>query len=215
MGVRRWVMGVRCWVMGVRRWVMGVGCWVMAVGCWVMAVGCSSETEFSSSPCYFAFQNATFLDQTLATAMNPSSRGVFCLITESTYGGFSYVNFQNNLGLSSRQQETVMEQRTNYVIGMNNGIIVGYQTLNETPNGGFTAYDQQCPNCVRKHSSYTNPNYRLTMAGSGIATCSKCGKHYDMNNRGVIQDGEEGDVNLTQYVATTTGPLGYLVVRNK
>lgn len=176
---------------------------------------CNAESEFSSSPCYFAFQNGTFLDQTLASAMNPNSRGVFCQISESMSSGISYVNFMNNQGLSSQQKETVLEQRTSYVIGINNGIIVGFQALNETPNGGFTAYDLQCPNCTRKHNSYTNPRYRLTMDAAGTATCTNCNKHYNMNNRGIILDGEEGDVNLTQYVATTTGPLGYLLVHNR
>ena len=53
------------------------------------------------------------------------------------------------------------------------------------------------------------------MDAAGTATCTNCNKHYNMNNRGIILDGEEGDVNLTQYVATTTGPLGYLLVHNR
>ncbi len=176
---------------------------------------CNVENEYSSQPCYFAYQNANYLDETLATAMNPQSRGVFCQISETHSGGVTYLNFTNNQGLTSQKKETALEQQTNYVIGVNNGIIVGFQTLNDTPNGGFAAYDLQCPNCVRRHSGYTNPRYRLTMSTSGIATCSSCGKHYDMNNRGVIQDGEADDVNLTQYVATTTGPFGYLLVHSR
>ena len=180
-----------------------------------LLLACNAENEYSSQPCYFAYQNANYLDETLATAMNPQSRGVFCQISESRSGGVTYLNFTNNQGLTSQKKETALEQQTNYVIGVNNGIIVGFQTLNDTPNGGFAAYDLQCPNCVRRHSSYTNPRYRLTMSTSGIATCSSCGKHYDMNNRGVIQDGEADDVNLTQYVATTTGPFGYLLVHSR
>ena len=176
---------------------------------------CNAENEYSSQPCYFAYQNANYLDPALASAMNAQSRGVFCQISESMSAGVTYLNFKNNQGLTSQQKETALERQTAYVIGVNNGIIVGYQTLNDSPNGGFAAYDLQCPNCVRRHASYTNPRYPLTMAVSGIATCSNCNKHYDMNNRGVIQDGESGDVNLTQYVATTTGPFGYLLVHNR
>ena len=178
-------------------------------------LSCSVDNEYSSQPCYFAYQNSNYLDETLATAMNSQSRGVFCQISESRNGGVTYLNFKNNQGLSSQKKETALEQQTAYVIGLNNGIIVGFQTLNDTPNGGFAAYDLQCPNCVRRHDSYTNPKYWLVMSTSGIATCSACGKHYDMNNRGVIQDGEADDVNLTQYVATTTGPFGYLLVHNR
>lgn len=180
-----------------------------------LLLACNADNEYSSQPCYFAYQNSNYLDETLATAMNPQSRGVFCQISESRSSGVTYLNFKNNQGLTSQKKETALEQQTAYVIGLNNGIIVGFQTLNDIPNGGFAAYDLQCPNCVRRHDSYTNPKYWLTMSSSGIATCSKCGKHYDMNNRGVIQDGEADDVNLTQYVATTTGPYGYLLVHNR
>jgi DNA-directed RNA polymerase subunit M/transcription elongation factor TFIIS len=181
----------------------------------IFFVSCEAESEYSALPCYFAYQNSFYLDETLSTAMNKNSRGVFCQISESFSGGVTYLNFKNNYGLSSQKKETALEQGTAYVIGRNNGIIVGFQTMNDMPRDGFVAYDLQCPNCVRRHTSYINPNYRLDMQSSGIAICTKCGKHYDMNNRGVIQDGEEGDVNLTQYVATTTGPQGYLLVRNQ
>ena len=178
---------------------------------------CTAETEYSSQPCFFAYQNATFLDATLASAMDANSRGVFCQISESVSGGATFLDFKNNMGMSSQKKESALEQGTTYIIGINNGIIVGYQALalSDSPNGGFAAYDLQCPNCVRKHTSYTNPKYRLTMESSGIATCGTCGKKYDMNNRGVIQNGESGDVNLIQYLASTTGPFGYILVRNK
>ena len=181
----------------------------------ILLCSCNAENEYSSQPCYFAYQNATFLDATLASAMDANSRGVFCQISESTSGGATFLNFSNNMGMTSQKKESALEQGTTYIIGINNGIIVGYQAFNETPNGGFVAYDLQCPNCVRKHSSYTNPKYRLTMSSSAIATCGTCGKKYDMNNRGVIQNGESGDVNLIQYLASTTGPFGYIIVRNK
>ncbi len=188
--------------------------WFFAIAV-ILLCGCNVENEFSSQRFYFAYQNANFLDETLATAMNSMSRGVFCQISESVKGGAVYLKFSNNQGLSYEKKESSLEQRTSYIIGINNGIIVGYQTLNDSPNGGFAAYDLQCPNCVRKHNSYTNPKYQLTMQNSGIAVCGTCGKMYDMNNQGIIQNGEEGDVNLIRYVATTTGPMGYLLVHNR
>lgn len=182
------------------------------VGAKTLAHDNEVEGEYSSWGCYFAFQNATFLDKTLASAMDAQSRGVFCQISESVSGSVTFLDFKNNMGMSSQKKEPALEQGTAYIFGINNGIIVGYQALSDSPNGGFVAYDLQCPNCVRKHNSDTNPNYRLTMASSGIATCPVCNKQYDMNNRGVIQNGEQGDINLIQYVATTTGPFGYIYV---
>ena len=109
---------------------------------------CNGESEYSNQACYILYHNAYYLDQTLAEAMNPYARGIFCLISESQEGGNIYLNFQNSNGQSSRQRETALETKARFVLGMNNGIIVGFQALNDSPNGGFTAYDQQCPNCV-------------------------------------------------------------------
>lgn len=181
----------------------------------LLLCACNGESEFSNQACYILYHNAYYLDQTLAESMNPYARGIFCLITESQEGGNIYLNFQNTNGQTSRQRETAVETKVRFVLGMNNGIIVGFQALNDSPNNGFTAYDQQCPNCVRKHNSAYNPKYRLTMSSDGIATCTVCGKKYNMNNRGIILNGEEGDVNLMQYIATTTGPQGDLFVRNR
>ena len=115
--------------------------------------------------------------------------------------------------MTSEQIETAEEVEAKFILGLNNGIIVGFQTLNtDGVSGGFVAYDVQCPNCVERENNTINPNYRVSMASSGIATCSKCGKKYDMNNGGIIQNGEEGDRGLDKYVANTTGPLGVVSV---
>ncbi|MBQ8655729.1 MAG: hypothetical protein IJ527_01505 [Prevotella sp.] len=197
-----------------RWWLRGtlLGVLSAALG---LFTACNAESEFSSDPCYLLYHNAYYLDQTLAESMNPNARGIFCHISESQEGGYIYLNFRNTNGQSSRQRETALETKTRFVLGLNNGIIVGFQSLNETPNGGFVAYDEQCPNCVRKHNSAYSPKYRLTTDGSGIATCSVCGKRYNMNNRGIILNPEENDVNLKQYIATTTGPQGDLFVHNQ
>jgi hypothetical protein len=152
-------------------------------------------------------------DPTLNSALNASSRGVFCLISENTRAGVRYLVFENNLGQTSKQQETAEEVEAKFILGLNNGIIVGFQTLNtDGANGGFVAYDVQCPNCVSRTNNTANPNFRVTMESSGIATCSKCDKKYDMNNGGIILNGEEGDRGLDKYVASTSGPFGVVSV---
>jgi hypothetical protein len=178
---------------------------------------CEAEGEYSTWPCRFAYNNAVYLDATLASAMTADSRGVYCKIWESTQGGVKYLNFQNNHGMSSQKVETAMEQQSNsqFVIGINNGIIVGFQILNTQPYGGFVAYDVQCPNCVRRENNTISPNYPVIMDSSGIATCRKCGKKYDLNNGGIIQNGEEGDTGLQKYLASTTGPYGFISVGTK
>ena len=181
----------------------------------LLLASCNADNEYSTWPCHFSYDNSLHLDPTLASAMNIDSRGVFCKIWESSMGGL-VLNFQSNLGgEATHQQVTEMERLTNYILGINNGIIVGFQTMNTQPYGGFVAYDAQCPNCVRRENNTINPKYPVSMATSGIASCSKCGKKYDLNNGGIVQNGEEGDVGLQKYLASTTGPHGFLSVGTK
>jgi hypothetical protein len=181
----------------------------------VLFIACQTEGEYSTWPCRFAYDNSIHLDPTLASAMHVDSRGIFCRIWESSGGGL-FLNFQSNQGSAiTQQQVTELERLSNYILGLNNGIIVGYQTMNTSPYGGFVAYDVQCPNCVRKENNTINPKFAVSMNTSGIATCSKCKKQYDMNNGGIVMNGEEGDVGLQKYLATTTGPNGYLSVGTK
>ena len=181
----------------------------------VMLTGCEADQEYSTWPCRFAYDNSVYLDATLASAMTAESRGVFCKISEMSQNGGIYLVFQNNQGQTTSKLETAMEQQANYIIGLNNGIIVGFQTFNNSPNGGFAAYDAQCPNCVRRENNTLNPKYAVSMNTSGVATCSKCGRKYDLNNGGIVQNGEEGDSGLQKYLASTTGPFGYISVGTK
>ena len=184
------------------------------VSCYFLAA-CDAENEYSTWPCRFAYDNSLHLDANLSSAMNTDSRGVFCRIWETTMGG-RYLHFQNNQGMAQTAQPlTALESEADFILGINNGIIVGFQTFNTTPNGGFVAYDVQCPNCVRREGNTLNPKYPVTMSSSGIATCSKCGKKYDLNNGGIVQNGEEGDTGLERYLASTTGTFGYITVGTK
>ena len=176
----------------------------------ILLSSCGAEQAFTTWPCRFIYDNSIHLDQTLATATNPASAGIFCKITETSRGGAKYLVFENNQALSSTQIETATELRSNLRLGLNNGIIVGFQTF-----GGFTAYDIQCINCVEKENNYSSPSYRLTMdkKGMGIATCSNCGRQYDLNNGGLITNGEKGDKSLQPYRnAQTSGPQGVTTV---
>lgn len=40
-------------------------------------------------------------------------------------------NFSNNQGLSSRQAKNAVDQKYTYVLGLNNGIIVGFGNLED------------------------------------------------------------------------------------
>lgn len=172
--------------------------------------GCGTDYEYSSYPCYFVFDNSTHQDATLASALNVNAPGTFCYISQSTKSGATYVNFSTNQGLSSSQLKNAIDQKTTYVLGINNGIIVGYGNLDNP--AVLYAYDHQCPNCANSSSAYS-PKYPLSMSTDGKATCAKCNRVYDMNNGGIIVNGAQGD-KLWRYHVSSRGPLGVLIVNN-
>ena len=191
-------------------------CLLPLFSCLLLLVSCKAESEFSTWACRFSYDNSVYLDAVLSSAMNSGSRGMFCQISETSRAGVLYLTFVSSNGEQSEKRQTAMEQQANYIMGLNNGIIVGFQTfvteIEDPIYHGFVAYDVQCPNCVRSANNYVNPAFPVRMASTGIATCSKCGRRYDMNNGGIILNGEKDDTGLEKYVATTTGPLGFISV---
>ena len=175
---------------------------------------CQAENEYSTWPCRFAYDNSTHQDATLSSCMDVNVPGMFCLITESVRGGVKYLNFKSNYNATSSQIETEAEKRAEYILGLNNGIIVGFQNavLDAFGNAVFVAYDMQCPNCVRQSGNTLSPTYGVSMSDKGIATCGKCGRKYDLNSGGILQNGQEGDTGLEKYAASTSGPFGHLSV---
>ena len=175
---------------------------------------CQAENEYSTWPCRFAYDNFSHQDATLASAMDVNVPGIFCQITESVRGGVKYLNFKTNHNTMSSLAETEAEKRAEYILGLNNGIIVGYQNavLDEFGRAKFVAYDVQCPNCVRQTGNTLSPNFGVSMDDKGIATCGKCGRKYDMNNGGILQNGQKGDTGLEKYAASASEPFGHLSV---
>lgn len=167
-----------------------------------------TENEYAASRCYIVIDNSVHLDQTLATAMNSMSTGVFCAVYEQPRNGVDTYYFENNHGLTSYKTLNAEDLRRTRVIGVYNssGIIVGYGTL----DGEFYAFDRQCPNCYEETNM---PRYTLSMTTAAKAKCAKCGREYDLNNRGIVSAGDAGS-KLMRYRATTTGAQGVLSVSN-
>ncbi|MCD8289798.1 MAG: hypothetical protein LUC26_07855 [Prevotella sp.] len=166
-------------------------------------------TEYSDYPCRVVVDNSLFLDATLASAMNSVTPGVFCMIQKTMNGSAEQFSFSSNQGLSSSQVFTAKDQQMSLIFGMNNGIIVGYGNIDYP--AVFYAYDRECPNCFDPNAIPVRSK-PLTMETNGHATCAVCGRVYDMNNRGYVISGDNGDP-LTRYPASTTGPYGTLVVQ--
>ncbi len=141
--------------------------------------------------------------------MNSVSPGVFCLVQKTMSGTAEQFAFTNNQGLSSTANFTAKEQRLSLTFGMNNGVIVGFSNLDSPAT--FYAYDRECPNCFDPDAIPVRSK-PLSMSSTGWATCSVCSRVYNLNNRGYIVEGDEGEP-LTRYPASTTGPYGVLVVQ--
>ncbi len=184
---------------------------MIALAC-VMIEGNSScgntQNEFSSLPCRLLFDNGVHQNNTLSTAMNSVSSGIFCTIRKTMRGGATLLSFSTNYGLDSESQLDDSETRRTLILGQNNGIIVGYGNLTDPIT--FYAYDRECPNCFSSNT-YPVKSRPLTVANTGIATCSVCHREYNLNTGGNIIKGDSGK-KLTRYPASTTGPLGVLNV---
>lgn len=172
----------------------------------------TADSEYSQESCYFVFDNSVHQDPTLASAMNPNAPGIFCRITESKKSGATIFTFESNQGGNpTTQTANAIDNQRARKLGQQKGIIVGYGNGDIT-NPIFYAYDNQCPNCMTTSGLQNN---QLTMSDTGIATCAKCSRTYDMNNGGYETSGREGEyTRLIRYRATTTGALGILSVSN-
>ncbi|MBP5278586.1 MAG: hypothetical protein J6Z18_08905 [Prevotella sp.] len=180
--------------------------WALLLCMTLFACG-DEEFEYSRYHAYFVFDNQQHLDATLSSAMNPLAPGIFCRISTS---GNQYFLFTNNQGQSSRQVMNAIDKQRSVVLGLYNetGIYVGYGILNDPPV--FYAYDALCPNCYQETGLMRDI---LSVNSSGLASCSRCKRVYDMNNMGIITQGETGS-KLIRYHASTTGPNGILSINN-
>lgn len=174
---------------------------VLALAALPCACG-DTQDLYSNSYCRLYFDNAQHNDATLAGGMTPGS-GVFVTISTS---GKQFV-FESNQGLNSRVTMTALDERWGFVLGMNGGIIVGY---GNSADGTFYAYDRECPNCFDPNALPVR-SHKVEVGEFGIAVCHTCHRRYDLNNGGIVSEGEAGK-KLTRYRATTTGPYGRLNV---
>ena len=174
----------------------------------LMLLSCTADNEYSSAACYLVIENNLHNDATLASAMNASSPGIFVTITKTTSSGATYFHFSSNQGGSSSSIFNAIDAKRILIIGMNGGLIVGFGNLSQPVT--FYAYDRECPNCFDPNN-IPMKSYPITVNSSGIGTCSKCGRKYDLNNGGIISSGDGGK-KMTRYRCGTTGAYGVLSV---
>ena len=173
---------------------------------WIILSCGDSQYEYSSRHSYLVLDNSAHQDPTLASAMTPYS-GVFVAITLKNKGGAQYFQFTSNQGQSTESIFNAIDQRRTVLLGMNEGLIVGYSQWSDLT---FYAYDRECPNCFDPDVVPIRSK-ALEMSTAGIATCKVCHRKYDLNSGGFIVEGDKGD-KLVRYRAGTTGAYGVLNV---
>ena len=165
-----------------------------------------AEFEYSSAPCYLIIDNSLHHDATLASALTRYSN-TFVTITIKTKSGARYFSFTNNVGKHTESIFNAYDERRSLLLGYNGGLIVGF---GHSVDGILYAYDRECPNCF-------DPNMLplksrpLSVSENGIAKCGYCKRQYDLNNRGIISQGDKGK-KMTRYNCHATDPYGILTV---
>ena len=103
--------------------------------------GCGdTQNEFSGHRCYLVIDNNVHQDPTLAAAMTPYT-GVFTTITLANHGGAQYFRFVSSQQTSSESIFNAIDARRTLMLGMNDGLIVGFGMLADPPV--FYAFDRE------------------------------------------------------------------------
>ena len=165
------------------------------------------QNEYGNFRPYFVYENHVHQNPRSAEAMTPNS-GMFCAVQQQFINGAQYYVLTNSDGRSDKSILNDLDKQRRHVLGYNNGLIVGYGNLSSPPV--FYAYDLECPNCFDPQALPMKSKPLQLLAG-GIAVCRVCNRRYNLNNSGVIIQGERSR-KLTRYPAQTTGPYGILVV---
>ena len=140
-----------------------------------------ADTLFSSLPAQFTMENI-YQAPVLYTACN--SMGQFCTIT-SQGTTFVFSDTHN----SSTVNRTAMNDYTGFYLGLS-GFIVGLPSIPEIGQDAsrVVCFDLACSNCYHDNSV----TKRLVLQDGGYVYCSSCRRTYNLNNVGIISNGEGG-----------------------
>ncbi|MBR5275964.1 MAG: hypothetical protein IKU35_02360 [Bacteroidaceae bacterium] len=159
----------------------------------ITLVACENENPFSGFRAYFKCD----------TAYHPfnqvTSYGQFITVRpKNSYSAYEVTDANGN---RTTHNLTEVELREKFQFG-SGGLIIGTPALGD---GTIWVYDLTCTSCATARD-------RLNVAhdGSGLASCSKCGSVFDLNNEGIAVKGKSHP--LWRYKYTMLGTE--LIIRN-
>ena len=152
------------------------------VCCLLFIFSCQqSETIYCNLPARFTMENI-YQAPALYTACN--SMGEFCTITAQ---GSTFVFTGSKI--TSTVNRTALNDYAGFYLGLS-GFIVGLPYIPEMgkDQSQIVCFDLACSNCYHDFTV----TKRMTIKDGGFSYCSSCHRTYDLNNLGLISDGEAG-----------------------
>lgn len=157
---------------------------IAAAACLLLtAVSCSNdmvESLYSNYRASFTFSPVTSVPP-LQGALN--GFGEYCTI----WADANYYHFSSLNGSAQVNRTALAVYQTYVCIG---GFIVGRSALNDIGSAEYpvVCYDRVCPNCYGDDMIAR----AMKIEENGRAVCDRCHRTYDMNNGGLVIEGEKG-----------------------
>jgi len=149
-----------------------------------LLVSCEkAEQAYSNHVARFSFSPTNTVPQLNAALNNP---GQFCTIAARNS---QYVFHSPGIREDYKYTLTELDRKSKYVLGLS-GFIVGIPIMADqlSAQSSVVCFDLACPNCYEEASITRD----LTLLENQRAKCGRCGRLYDLNNQGIITDGEQG-----------------------
>lgn len=174
----------------------------------MLFIGCSKDaivqSEYSNNEARYVMDfNYGHTSSRLFAALSPNSN-TFCIISQSS-SNIGYTLNSRLYGDEEEHHEHIIEEiltRQSRLMGLNNGLIVGYSSLQD---GGLYVFDQICPNCYQQNG-LASMKYMVDFDSESAGTqvvCPTCKRYYGLLNGGVVVKGESGQ-KLYRYRANFT-----------
>lgn len=149
--------------------------------CMLSVISCADDvqTTYSRYRAYFYYDKVLTTQPLLAALTGTES---YCSIAfQNGKIRFSSLTNSYEQAVTSVRRYEKLDTFNGFIVGMANMPELGETTL------PLLCFDRVCPNCLEE-------GYRpsLGLRENGYAYCSRCKRTYDMNNLGIITDGEKG-----------------------
>ncbi len=176
--------------------------WLICLTLTPVFTACSSDDDnlyYTGSKASFSYspvENSPLLMRALRNS------GEFAIFLNTVYNGSMRFVISNAQGTEETIQGTSVDYYKSMYFGISNGFIIGMPTLPEVGADIVSpvCFDVVCPNCYDNYSICK----RLSLREGGFAFCSSCVRTYNLNNYGIVSDGDGGR-SLFRYHITAAG----------